>query len=78
MKKTIALLLVCMFAFALASCKEDDSGCTDSDAQTCADDYTDCYSACTDATCMEDCAADWFDCLDSQGCDEYLDEAGCE
>lgn len=81
MKKVLALMLVCVFAFSFAviACDddEDSSACTEDDAEQCANDYIECAGECADAACAEDCAADWCDCLDSQGCDEYLDDAGC-
>jgi hypothetical protein len=57
--------------------------CTSSDAEKCGNDYADCIFdlEALSETYEEDaeaCSGGWCDCLDNQGCDEYLDEAGCE
>jgi hypothetical protein len=61
---------------------EDDSACTSSDASQCADEAIDCIEDLDimSETYEEDaeaCSEGWCDCLDDQGCDEYLDDAQC-
>ncbi len=91
MKKVLMILAVAVFSIGLLStgCDEDDllpgsgGSCTSSEANDCAEDTLDCLEDVDTAsdTAMEDieqCNQDWCDCLDDEGCDEYLDEAGCE
>lgn len=91
MKKSLIFLIIVTFAIGLLSvaCDEDDilpgsgGSCTESEANECADEAIDCINAVdvmsdTATEDMDDCEQGWCDCLDSEGCDEYLDEAGCE
>ena len=92
MKKSLMILAVTVFSIGLLStaCDTDDllpgyggGDCTSSEASDCADDTLDCIGELdamsdTYSEDLEQCNRDWCDCLDDEGCDEYLDEAGCE
>jgi hypothetical protein len=83
MKKSLITLVAVAFAIGFLSVAcEDDGACTSNDASECAEEATDCLMDFdpTSGTSSEDaaeCTEDWCDCLDDQGCDEYLDAAGC-
>jgi hypothetical protein len=94
MKKVyfLAILVVVTIGLLSVACDTEDqlndllgnnSGCTESEANECATEATECVNAVdlssdTAEQDIDDCEAGWCDCLDDEGCDEWLDEAGCE
>jgi hypothetical protein len=76
MKKVFALLLVCVFAFCMVGCGDDDEDtCTPEGAQACLDNYNAC-----DAGDPAACATNYCTCLEGLGCDtagtSCADDAG--
>jgi hypothetical protein len=77
------LSIACDAEDQLSDLLGNNSGCTEGEASECASGATECLGAVdissdTAEQDADDCEADWCDCLDDEGCDEYLDEAGCE
>ncbi len=89
MKKPFHILLACLFAIGLLSSACDNplsdfinNPCTQSDAEDCQDDYTECRDAIDPEsdTAEEEqtaCTDDLCDCLEDKNCDDWISSDDC-